>query len=405
MDDPRESLLRDPPKPQYQSVGKALREEEKRYIRTLKNKKMFLAAFSRCAGKLTFGYALVYPSPVYISEISHAGVRGGLGACPQIMAVCGSLVLYALGLVLPWRWLAMVGEIPVITMLFLLCFMPYSPRFLISQGKDEEALRALEWLRGSDTDFHSEYDRIKNTIMRKSSSLSLAELRDAYYYKPILIAIFMRFLQQLSGISPILIYLETIFNRSKVILKGGSDAALVGVVRLISVIISAAVMDKAGRKILLLVSSALMFASSLSMGLYVHFTIERNDNSTNLTTTTISPDTEPINYIQIIPLICIMVYIVGYAFGWGPITWLLMSEILPLKSRGMASGLCVLMSWITGFVLTELFIPVVRRPSSFSWWLFVCAFLFTLFFVPETKGRTLEQIEVLLRTGRRSFIR
>ncbi|KAM4697055.1 solute carrier family 2, facilitated glucose transporter member 6 [Rhinophrynus dorsalis] len=497
-------LLGDPEKPNYQSVGKALREAEKKYVKTLSNKKMFLAAFAAVLGNFTFGYALVYPSPVipvlekdadpilhitqaeipwfgsvfalgaclggissmvmndrlgrklsimssalpaavgfllmgsaqhvsmlllgriltgfaggvtsssipvYISEISHAGVRGGLGACPQIMAVCGSLVLYALGLLLPWRWLAVAGEVPVFVMLLILCFMPDSPRFLISKGQDEKALKALAWLRGPKAEYRGEFERIKATVMEQSNSLKWAEISDPYYYKPILIAVLMRFLQQLTGVSPILTYLETIFDRTKVILKSGYDAALVGAVRLLSVIIAAIVMDKAGRKILLFTSSSLMFVSSFSMGLYIHFTIDRHHNTTNHTMTMNNPSSsDSTDYITLIPLICIMLYIIGYAFGWGPITWLLMSEILPLKARGVASGLCVLVSWTTGFILTEAFLPAANTLSletPFFFFTFVCAcnIFFTYCCVPETKGRTLEQIESYFRTGRRSFIR
>ncbi|XP_040262143.1 solute carrier family 2, facilitated glucose transporter member 6 [Bufo bufo] len=498
-------LLSDPRKSNYQSVGKVLREAEKKYIKTLDNRRMFLAAFSAVLGNFSFGYALVYPSPVlpvleedtdpvlhitdaekswfgsvfalgccvggissmvlndrlgrklsimfsafpaavgflligsaqhvsmlllgriltglaggltsssipvYISEISHAGVRGALGACPQLLAVCGALVLYTLGLFLPWRWLAVAGEVPVLVMLLLLCFMPDSPRFLISKGKDEKALQALVWLRGPKTAYRGEYQRIKESVLKANSSLTFSELSDPYYYKPILIAVSMRCLQQLSGINPILTYLEPIFNRTKVILKGGYDAALVGLVRLISVLVAALVMDKAGRKILLFVSSALMLVSSLSMGLYVHFTVDMKHNSTNLTMTTSDPHVlaDPVNYLGVIPLVCIMLYILGYAFGWGPVTWLLMSEILPLKARGTASGLCVMVSWITGFVLTEAFLPVVNAfnletPFFFFAIICACCILFTYLCVPETKGRTLEQIESYFRTGRRSFIK
>ncbi|XP_056395324.1 solute carrier family 2, facilitated glucose transporter member 6 isoform X2 [Hyla sarda] len=497
-------LLSDPEKSNYQSVGKALREAEKKYIKTLDNRRMLLAAFSAVLGNFSFGYGLVYPSPVlpvlegytdpvlhitdaekswfgsvfalgccfggissmflndrlgrklsimcsafpaavgfllmgsaqhismlllgriltgvaggmtsssipvYISEISHAGLRGALGACPQLMAVCGALVLYALGLILPWRWLAIAGEVPVLLMLFLLCFMPDSPRFLISQGKDEKALQALIWLRGPNTAYRGEFQRIKESVLKASSSLSCTELSDPYYYKPILISVFMRCLQQLSGINPILTYLEPIFNRTNVILRGGYDAALVGLVRLVSVLVAALVMDKAGRKILLYTSSSLMLVSSLSMGLYVHFTVDMS-NSTNLTMVDSDPHppVDPVNYLGIIPLVCIMLYILGYAFGWGPITWLLMSEILPLKARGTASGLCVMVSWITGFVLTEAFLPVVNvfkleTPFFFFAIISLCCIIFTYRVVPETKGRTLEQIESYFRTGRRSFIK
>ncbi|XP_068105321.1 solute carrier family 2, facilitated glucose transporter member 6 isoform X3 [Hyperolius riggenbachi] len=350
--------------------------------------------------------------PVYISEISHAGVRGMLGACPQLMAVCGALVLYAISIVVPWRWLAIAGELPVITMLILLCFMPDSPRFLISKGKEERALQALVWLRGPNTEYQAEFTRIKDSIMNKNSSLTCAELSERHYYKPILTAVLMRFLQQMSGINPILTYLEPIFQRTKVILPGNYDAALVGLVRLVSVLISALVMDKAGRKILLFTSSSLMLVSSLGMGFYVRFTVDAKHNSTiqNLTLHGATDHAEATNYITIIPLICICVYVLGYALGWGPITWLLMSEILPLKTRGMASGLCVVVSWLTGFILTEAFFPVVNAfnletPFFFFTIICMCGLLFTHCCVPETKGRTLEQIDMYFRTGRKSFMR
>ncbi|XP_018419213.1 PREDICTED: solute carrier family 2, facilitated glucose transporter member 6 [Nanorana parkeri] len=497
-------LLNTPENSNYQSVGKTLRDAEKKYVKTLNNRKMFLAAFSAVLGNFTFGYALVYPSPVipalegdadptmhiteaekswfgsvfalgtcvgglssmflndwlgrklsimfstlpaaigfllmgsaqhismlllgriltglaggitsssipvYISEISHAGVRGALGACPQLMAVCGALVLYVLSIVVPWRWLAILGEIPVITMLVLLCFMPDSPRFLIAKGKREKALKALEWLRGPDTAYREEFTRIEESIVNKNSSITCSELAERHYYKPILTAVLMRFLQQMSGINPILTFLESIFNKTKVILSGRYDAALVGLVRLVAVIISAIVMDKAGRKILLYVSSSLMLVSSLAMGLYVHFIVDVKHNSTTLNMTLNEPGPQhPTNYLGVIPLLCIMLYVLGYAFGWGPITWLLMSEILPLKSRGMASGLCVVVSWITGFALTEAFLPAVNAfnletPFFFFTFICVCCLIFTYFAVPETKGRTLEQIEWYFRSGRRSFIR
>uniref|UniRef100_A0A4X2L0N3 Solute carrier family 2 member 6 n=1 Tax=Vombatus ursinus TaxID=29139 RepID=A0A4X2L0N3_VOMUR len=422
-------------------------QQEQNYIRTLKNKRLFLATFAAVLGNFSFGYALVYTSPVipalerspnpalrmtktesswfgsvftlgaaagglsamvlndllgrklsimfsavpsaigyalmagaqglwmlllgriltgfaggltaacipvYVSEISHPGVRGALGATPQIMAVFGSLLLYALGLKMPWRWLAVAGEVPVFVMMVLLCFMPNSPRFLLSQGKEEEALKALAWLRGNDTDFQREFQQIQNSVQKQSSRLSWTELRDPFIYKPIAIAVLMRFLQQLTGVTPILVYLQSIFHSTAVLLPPEEDAAIVGAMRLVSVLIAAVTMDRAGRKILLFVS--------------------------------------------------------GYAMGWGPITWLLMSEILPLKARGVASGLCVLVSWLTAFVLTKSFLLVENAfglQVPFYFFAAVCLvnLVFTACCVPETRRRTLEQIESFFRTGRRSFLR
>lgn len=343
--------------------------------------------------------------PVYVSEISHPSVRGALGSCPQITAVFGSLALYAFGLVLPWRWLAVAGEIPVVIMMILLCFMPTSPRYHIMKGNRARAVKSLEWLRGSNSDYLTEFSKIERSI--NAQGVQWSDLKTPLYYKPILISVLMRFLQQMTGITPILVYLEPIFYMTAISLEPKYDAALVGAVRLISVAIAASLMDKAGRKALLFTSGFLMFIAMLSMTMYTHKT---QCNHGNLTVTEglkstgglTGPAFDP---ITLIPLISTMVIIFGYAMGWGPITWLLMSEILPLGARGVASGLCVGVSWITAFVLTQLFMHVVDSYGLFAPFLFFCVvsvvnIIFTAKCVPETKGRTLEEIENFFRTGR-----
>ncbi|KAK6312828.1 hypothetical protein J4Q44_G00161750 [Coregonus suidteri] len=345
--------------------------------------------------------------PVYISEISHPKVRGALGSCPQITAVFGALSLYSLGLVVPWRWLAVAGEIPALLMLLLLCFMPDSPRYLITCGKQEQACKALECLRGPDSDFMAEFNMIELSISSQGR-IRWSDLITPFYYKPILISIVMRFLQQMTGITPILVYLEPIFHKTDVSLEPKYDAALVGAIRLLSVVIAASLMDKAGRKALLYTSGFLMFLATLTMNMYSHTTPCPSGNLTGtvLPTDLIAQQGEAaFNTITLIPLISTMVFIFGYAMGWGPITWLLMSEILPLGARGVASGLCVGVSWLTAFVLTHVFIHVVETYGLFVPFLFfsvVCVvnIIFTAVCVPETRNRSLEEIENYFRTGR-----
>ncbi|XP_030162393.1 solute carrier family 2, facilitated glucose transporter member 6 isoform X2 [Lynx canadensis] len=312
--------------------------------------------------------------PVYVSEIAPPGVRGALGATPQLMAVFGSLSLYALGLLLPWRWLAVAGEGPVLVMTLLLSFMPNSPRFLLSRGRDAEALRALAWLRGADTDTRWEFSQIQDNVQR-----------------------------------------QPIFEGTAVLLPPKDDAAIVGAVRLFSVLIAALTMDLAGRKVLLFVSATIMFAANLTLGLYVHLgpkpptpnsTVELESAPLGGTE---QPLAAPTSYLTLVPLVATMLFIMGYAMGWGPITWLLMSEILPLQARGVASGLCVLVSWLTAFALTKSFLLVVNAfglQVPFFFFAAICLvnLLFTGCCVPETKGRSLEQIESFFRTGRRSFL-
>nr|XP_004653905.1 solute carrier family 2, facilitated glucose transporter member 6 [Jaculus jaculus] len=350
--------------------------------------------------------------PVYVSEISPPGVRGALGATPQLMAVFGSLSLYALGLLLPWRWLAVAGEGPVLIMVLLLSFMPNSPRFLLSRGRDEEALQALTWLRPAYADVHWEFEQIQDSVRRQSSQMSWAEARDPRMYRPIIIAVLMRFLQQLTGITPILVYLQTIFDSTSVLLPSQHDAAIVGAVRLLSVLIAAVTMDLAGRKVLLYVSASTMFVANLTLGLYIHFDARplTHNSTVGLETASLGPTDPPaahFSYITLVPLLATMLFIMGYAMGWGPITWLLMSEVLPLRARGVASGLCVLASWLTAFVLTYYFLGVVKvfgLQVPFFFFAAICllSLLFTGCCVPETKGRSLEQIEAFFHTGRRA---
>uniref|UniRef100_A0A673N0A8 Solute carrier family 2, facilitated glucose transporter member 8 n=1 Tax=Sinocyclocheilus rhinocerous TaxID=307959 RepID=A0A673N0A8_9TELE len=313
--------------------------------------------------------------PVYVSEISHPSVRGALGSCPQITAVFGSLALYALGLVLPWRWLAVAGEIPIVIMMILLCFMPTSPRYYVMKGNRAKAVKSLEWLRGPNSDYLTEFNKIERSINSQVKG-TLRDLKTPLYYKPILISVFMRFLQQMTGITPILVYLEPIFHMTAISL-------VLGVVRLMSVVIAASLMDKAGRK-------ALLFTSGLCR-IKEQSIIFGKCNSLEKKTK---------KQTHIFSFRIFDVY--SYALGWGPITWLLMSEILPLGARGVASGLCVGVSWITAFILTQLF---MHAYGLFAPFLFFCVvsvvnIIFTAKCVPETKGRTLEEIENYFRTGR-----
>ncbi|KAF5905545.1 solute carrier family 2, facilitated glucose transporter member 6, partial [Clarias magur] len=315
-------------------------------------------------GRLLTGFAggiTASSIPVYVSEISHPGVRGALGSGPQIMAVFGSLALYLLGLVLHWRWLAVAGEVPVLIMLFLLCFMPNSPRYLITNNKRDEATRALKWLRGPESNYIAEVNQIERSV-NSQVGIQWSDLKSPFFFKPILISMGMRLLQQMTGITPILVYLEPIFERTAISLEPRFDAAIVGVVRLLSVAIAAALMDKAGRKALLYTSAFIMYLATLTMTIITHKTTSDHGNITAEVSSAVNePGVMAGSASTLIPLISIMFIIFGYAMGWGPITWLLMSEILPTSARGVASGLCVVVSWATAFALTQLFMHVVVR--------------------------------------------
>ncbi|XP_052505027.1 solute carrier family 2, facilitated glucose transporter member 6 isoform X2 [Budorcas taxicolor] len=412
---------------------------ERTRVGVLQNKRVFLATFAAVLGNFSFGYALVYTSPV-IPALEHSSdpnlnlsktQASWFGSVFTLGAAAGGLSAMVLNDLLGRKLSIMFSAVPSAAGYALMAgahglWMLLLGRMLTGfaggltaaciPGRDTEALQALAWLRGADADTRWEFEQIQDTVQRQSSHLSWAEARDPHMYRPIVIALLMRFLQQLTGITPILVYLQSIFDSTAVLLPPKDDAAIVGAVRLLSVLIAALTMDLAGRKVLLFVSAAGMFAANLTLGLYVHFGPKSlAPNSTvglerAALTGTEQPLATPTSYLTLVPLLATMLFIMGYAMGWGPITWLLMSEILPLRARGVASGLCVLVSWLTAFALTKSFLLVTNAfglQAPFFFFAAVCLvnLAFTGCCVPETKGRSLEQIESFFRTGRRSFLR
>ncbi|XP_064346800.1 solute carrier family 2, facilitated glucose transporter member 6 isoform X2 [Camelus dromedarius] len=447
---------------------------ERTGVGALQNKKLFLATFAAVLGNFSFGYALVYTSPV-IPALEHSldpnlsltktqaswfgsvftlgAAAGGLSAMVlndllgrklsimfsavpsaagyALMAGAHGLWMLLLGRMLTgfaggltaacipacccrgagWRW---PGRCPCSSWS---CCSASCPTHLASCSRGAGTRRRYRrWPGFEELTSTSAGSLGRSRTTFGDSRISWAEARDPHMYRPIVIALLMRFLQQLTGITPILVYLQSIFDSTAVLLPPKDDAAIVGAVRLLSVLIAALTMDLAGRKVLLFISAASMFAANLTLGLYVHFGPKPlTPNSTvGLDSAplwgTEQPPAAPAGLLTLVPLLATMLFIMGYAMGWGPITWLLMSEILPLRARGVASGLCVLVSWLTAFALTKSFLLVVNAfglQVPFFFFAAICLvnLAFTGCCVPETKGRSLEQIESFFRTGRRSFLR
>ncbi|XP_056408746.1 solute carrier family 2, facilitated glucose transporter member 8 isoform X2 [Hyla sarda] len=279
--------------------------------------------------------------PVYISETSHSGVRGMLGSCVQLMVVTGIVGAYIAGMVVSWRWLAVVCSVPPVLMVILMCFMPETPRYLINQERRAEAMAALHFLRGPDVDHEWEYRQIEASGDQQEDGLKMADFMAPSIYKPFIIGILLMFFQQATGINAIMFYADMIFEEAK-FQNSSLASVIVGLVQVVFTAVAALIMDRAGRKVLLVIS--------------------------------------------------------GFAIGWGPIPWLLMSEIFPLRARGVASGVCVVTNWGCAFLVTKIFHDLLDLLTSYgTFWLFAafCGLnvLFTVLCVPETKGKTLEQIQ------------
>ncbi|XP_053229910.1 solute carrier family 2, facilitated glucose transporter member 8 isoform X2 [Podarcis raffonei] len=393
------------------------------YLSKVQNQNLFLATFAAVLGPLSFGFVLGYSSPaipslkkasnpelrlediqaswfgVYISEIAHSKVRGMLGSCVQLMVVTGILGAYIAGTGLDWRWLAVLCSVPPCFMLVLVAFMPETPRFLLSRNQRPEAIAALEFLRGPLVDHEWECREIEVNA-EGQEELSLAEFKNPAIYKPFFIGIAMMFFQQVSGINAIMFYAETIFEEAK-FKESGAASIIVGSIQVFFTAVAALIIDRKGRKVLLVVSGFIMAISAAIFAIYCKMALpvpinssHANPPSSILSAAVVEED----HHLAWLAVLSLGLFVMGFALGWGPIPWLLMSEIFPLRARGVASGACVLTNWLMAFLITKEFhdLMVFLTPHG-TFWLF-CAMcfsnvLFTILFVPETRGKSLEEIE------------
>ncbi|XP_040179949.1 solute carrier family 2, facilitated glucose transporter member 8 isoform X3 [Rana temporaria] len=396
------------------------------YLRKVRNRNLYLATLAAVLGPLSFGFVLGFSSPaisdlknaddprlildkgtaswfgVYISETSHPRVRGLLGSCVQLMVVTGIVGSYIAGMFLDWRWLAVLCSVPPVIMALFMIFMPETPRYLISQNKRAEALSALSFLRGPNVDHEWEYRQIESSADQKEGSLKVTDLWNPSIYKPFLIGIFLMFFQQFTGINAIMFYADMIFEEAN--FKNSSLASvIVGLIQVVFTAVAALIMDRAGRKILLIISGTIMAVSATLFGVYFKIMEMHAQNASSVLPVTAMPDGTG-EQLAWLPLASMALFISGFAIGWGPIPWLVMSEIFPLRARGVASGVCVITNWGCAFLVTKEFQDMMDSMTSYgTFWLFaaICALnvLFTVLYVPETKGKSLEQIESHFQSG------
>ncbi|XP_070760647.1 solute carrier family 2, facilitated glucose transporter member 8 isoform X2 [Enoplosus armatus] len=342
--------------------------------------------------------------PLYISEMAHERVRGLLGSCVQLMVVLGIMGVYLAGLFLDWRWLAICSSIPPTLLMVCMCFMPETPRFLLSQGKRREAEEALRFLRGPDAPVEWECARIEDACDEQVGLFHMSDLKDPGVYKPLVIGVMLMLFQQMTGINAIMFYAENIFEQAH-FKESDLASVIVGLIQVVFTGVAALIMDRAGRKVLLIISGVAMAISTTAFGVYFYL-MSKLHSTTSMSLLMLDVQNkaaeEPHADLAWLALASMAVFITGFALGWGPIPWLVMSEIFPVKVRGVASAICVLTNWSMAFIVTKTFQDMMSLlTSAGTFWLFasMCTLniIFTIAFIPETKGKTLEQIEATFR--------
>ena len=240
----------------------------------------------------------------------------------------------------------------------------------------------------------------------------MRELISPSLYKPLLVGIFLMVFQQFSGINIYITYLSDIFKNA-----GVKDANLTSIyfqiANLLATAVAVLIVDRTGRKILLIISGIGMCLCNIFMGLYYYIVqVSTSTDHANHVTSSPMPQTSvfhsvPLSKIYWVTPASATVFIILFAVGWGPLPWLLMSEIFPPRPRGSASSIVTVVNWLGMFLVTETF-PAMKSDftEQGTFWFYagccLLGFLFTYFFVPETKGKTLEEIEALFDRNRGS---
>nr|XP_050857654.1 facilitated trehalose transporter Tret1-like isoform X1 [Vespula vulgaris] len=322
--------------------------------------------------------------PVYLGETIQPEVRGSLGLLPTAFGNTGILMCFIAGMYLNWRYLALFGSTLPIPFLVLMFAIPETPRWYISKGKTKRARKSLQWLRGKNVDITEELTTIEELHVESERDIQdgLSELLKPNHVKPILISLGLMFFQQMSGINAVIFYTVQIFKDAGSTVDENISTIIVGIVNFLSTFIAAAVIDKLGRKMLLYISGVSMVITLLSLGSY--FYIKTGDTD--------------VSNIGWIPLISLIVYVIGFSLGFGPIPWLMMGEILPARIRGTAASIATAFNWTCTFVVTKTYEDFKELIGAYgTFWFFgiICAIglIFVNVCVPETRGRSLEEIE------------
>lgn len=322
--------------------------------------------------------------PVYLGETVQPEVRGTLGLLPTALGNTGILICFLAGKFLNWWQLAILGAVIPVPFLVLMFVIPETPRWHFSKGNPEKARMALQWLRGKSSDVSVEYEDIQKTIIenQKQGNTMLEDLFSASCIKPLLILIGLMFFQQMSGINAVIFYTVNIFKDAGSTIDENLCAIIIAIVNFISTFLATALIDRTGRKMLLYISNLAMIVTLTTLGTFFYLKNTGADVS---------------NYGWL-PLAGLVIYVVGFSLGFGPIPWLMMGEILPANVRGSAASLTTAFNWTCTFLVTKTFSDIIASLGNHgAFWMFggICfvGFFFVLFFVPETRGKSLEDIE------------
>jgi SP family galactose:H+ symporter-like MFS transporter len=344
------------------------------------------------AGRIIVGVAIgiaSFVAPLYISEASPPNIRGSLVSFNQLAITIGIVISYlvdfSLAPIQGWRYMLGLAAIPAIILGVGMLFMPDSPRWLVSNKNVDKARSVLKRIREKEH-IEAEMKEIQTSLDKQKGGRG--ELFSPLIKPAMIVGVSLAIFQQVTGINTVIYYAPTIFQFAG--LRSASAAILatvgVGAVNVAMTVVAIKLIDRVGRRPLLLVGVAGMAFSLILLGIVFFI-----------------PGFQGI--IGTMAAVSLMIYVAFFAIGLGPVFWLLISEIYPLKVRGLAMSIVTEANWGSNLIIALTFLTLIQllgRPGTF--WFYavigIVAWFFTYYYVPETKGRTLEEIEEHWRAGR-----
>ncbi|XP_015177990.1 PREDICTED: facilitated trehalose transporter Tret1-like [Polistes dominula] len=335
----------------------------------------FLTGFS--------GGAFCVMGPMYTSEISESKIRGSLGTFYQLFLCIGMLMVYALSKILNIYEISIMCGIAPLIFGIIFFFMPETPTYYLMKDNETAARESFKKLRGSQYNIEPELSLLKETIdeiKRNNVSFRIA-MRSKACKRAIIISYGLMTFQQLCGVNAIAIFITSIFEKAGGSVSGNDASIVIGGVGIIMVGLSSIIVDRFGRKIIMIISIAGTSISTFLFGLHFYF-IEEID----------------ITNVGWLPIVSVISFIISFGVALGPLPWMMISEYFAPETKGIAASSACLLNWVLAFIVTKTFINlnnVINTYGTFWVYTIICALgiPFVILLVPETKGKSLEQIQ------------